>query len=65
MIFKTVNTIRNHLKQKEQIIDKKLRVYQLACGDCLMNYIGQTGRAFQTRFKEYLQTIGTNTQSCA
>jgi hypothetical protein len=57
MIFKTAKAIRNHL-----VDEKKVGVYQLACADCLIKL--QRGRAFKTRFKEYLQAIGINTQSC-
>jgi hypothetical protein len=63
-MFKTANAIRNHLKQREQILDKIVRVYQLVCADCLMKYRTQTGRAFKTRFKEHLQAIGANARSC-
>jgi hypothetical protein len=64
LIFKTVNATRNHWKQREQLIRRRVRAHQLACGGSLMNCIRQTERAFKTRPREHLQAIGTNTQSC-
>jgi hypothetical protein len=32
----------------------------MQCADCLKKYIGQTGRIFQTRFKEHIRDIKNN-----
>ena len=41
---------------------KATGVYKLSCSDCNSFYIGQTGRSFQTRFKEHLLKA-TSTQT--
>lgn len=35
-------------------------VYKIQCSDCLSSYIGQTGRTFETRFKEHTKTHRNN-----
>ncbi|PNF31380.1 hypothetical protein B7P43_G10054 [Cryptotermes secundus] len=59
--FRTRNTIENILKQKPQI-DKynKSGIYQMKCVDCPLKYIGQTGRTFNTRYKEHIHDIRNN-----
>jgi hypothetical protein len=32
----------------------------MKCLDCPLRYIGQTGRAFHTRYKEHIQSIRSN-----
>lgn len=32
-------------------------VYQIPCSDCPWNYIGETGRAFETRKKEHIRNV--------
>jgi hypothetical protein len=32
------------------------------CGDCELKYVGQTGRTFRRRHKEYIREIKTNGQ---
>jgi hypothetical protein len=32
----------------------------MKCGDCSMKYIGQTGRTFNTRYKEHIYNIKSN-----
>ncbi len=32
-------------------------VYQIGCSDCPWNYIGETGRAFNTRRKEHIRNV--------
>ena len=34
-------------------------VYKIPCGDCSWCYIGETGRAFNTRKKEHLRNVKT------
>jgi hypothetical protein len=59
--LKTQNTIQNLVKQHPRT-DKynKSCIYQMKCLDCPRNYIGQTGRAFHTRYKEYKQAFRNN-----
>jgi hypothetical protein len=59
--FRTQNTIQNILKPKSQI-EKYSRsgIYQMKCMDCPMKYIGQTGRTFNTRYKEHIHDIRSN-----
>jgi hypothetical protein len=35
-------------------------VYKLKCKACPLQYIGQTGRTFQTRYKEHIWAIRNN-----
>jgi hypothetical protein len=37
-------------------------VYQMACKDCPLKYIGQTGWTFRTRYNEHIREIKTNGQ---
>jgi hypothetical protein len=39
------------------------RIYQLKCNDCALIYVGQTGRAFRTHFREYRRTIRSTKQN--
>jgi hypothetical protein len=34
--------------------------YKLKCTDCPLQYIGQTGRSFNTRYKDHIRTIRHN-----
>jgi hypothetical protein len=63
--FKTTNTIKNHLRPKQQIADpyNNSGVYQLKCNESPLKYIGQTGRTFKTRYKKHIQGIKTNEQN--
>jgi hypothetical protein len=49
------------LKPQPQI-DKYSRsgIYQLKCIDCPLQYVGQTGRAFNARYKERIYDIRGN-----
>jgi hypothetical protein len=38
----------------------KSGIYQIKCLDCPLKYIGQTGRAFHTSYKEHIQAISNN-----
>jgi hypothetical protein len=57
----TQNTINNILKLREQI-DKynNSGIYQLKCLDCPLNYVGQTGRMFNVRYREHIHAMRTN-----
>jgi hypothetical protein len=57
--YRTTNTIQNHLREKRQnSIYEKSGIYQLKCGGCQKKYVGQTGRNFQTRYKEHDRICG-------
>ncbi|PNF32639.1 hypothetical protein B7P43_G15497 [Cryptotermes secundus] len=64
--FRTRNTIENILKQKPQL-DKynKSGIYQMKCVDCPLKYIGQTGRTFNARYKEFIHDIRNNNSNSA
>jgi hypothetical protein len=36
---------------------------QLKCNECLLKYVGQTGRTFEIRYKEYIRAIETKRQT--
>jgi hypothetical protein len=59
--FRTRNTIQKLVRQhpqKDKYSDSG--IYQMKCLDCLLKYIGQTGRTFQTRYKEHIHEIRNN-----
>jgi len=56
--YKSVDTISHMfacLKDKLNNLSKS-GVYLLSCGTCPAEYVGQTGRSFQTRIKEHLRS---------
>jgi hypothetical protein len=56
--FRTNNTIQNVLSSQPQINQyNKCGIYQLRCKDYSMKYVGQTGRTFNTRYKEHIYNI--------
>jgi hypothetical protein len=63
--YKTINTIKNHLKPKKLVIDiyNQSGIYQLKCNDCSLKYIGQMGRTFKVRYSEHIHSIKTNKQN--
>lgn len=59
-IFKTTNTLRNHLmhvKQPRPMSKEKGVVYEIPCLDCNSKYIGETGRILEKRIKEHQYTV--------
>jgi hypothetical protein len=56
--FRMQNTIQNILRSRPQV-DKYSRsgIYQMKCLDCPLKYVGQTGRTFNTRYKEATTVI--------
>jgi hypothetical protein len=38
-------------------------IYLMKCNECPLKYIGQTGRNFNTRFKEHMYNIKSNDSS--
>ncbi|KAK5648028.1 hypothetical protein RI129_002920 [Pyrocoelia pectoralis] len=56
------DTLLTSLVNNKDKINKLDRsgVYQLQCPSCPAHYIGQTGRSFNTRFKEHMNSIKTN-----
>jgi hypothetical protein len=60
--FRTINTIQKHLQPKKQRCSKydNSDVHKIKCPDCPLQYIGQTGRSFQTMYKEYIRVIKYN-----
>lgn len=64
LTFRTTNKIRNILQPKTTNNDKYRRsgVYRIKCSDCTSVYVGQTGRAFKTRYKEHYPAPKTTKQ---
>lgn len=61
--FKTINTIKHHIKIKDRTDVYNLSgVYQMECKDCPLNYIGQMGHIFRTRYNEHIKEIWKNGQ---
>jgi hypothetical protein len=60
--YKTNNTMQNYLQSKNHDSDKYncSGIYKIKFNSCQLNYIGQTGRNFRTRYKEHIQAIHTN-----
>ena len=59
--FRTRNNLQHILKTKSQINKYyKSGIYRMKCLDCPMEYIGQTGRKFNTRYKEHIHDIRHN-----
>jgi hypothetical protein len=65
--FRTNNTIKRILKTKPPIEHKNKYnspgIYKLKCKDCPLQYIGKTGRSFDTRFKEHIRAIRHNKET--
>jgi len=64
--YKVSNTINKRLtsnpnnRKPQQQQYEQSGVYSLSCPDCHMQYIGQTGRSFQIRFKEHFHDFKYN-----
>jgi hypothetical protein len=59
--YRTRNTILNILRTQPHINKfKRSRIYCMKCLDCPKKYIGQTGRAFSTRYMEHIYDIRSN-----
>lgn len=56
MAFKTNNNLQSILFNGKDKVEKgnKSGVYRLTCSDCGKVYVGQTGRSFNTRYKEHV-----------
>jgi hypothetical protein len=65
--FRTNNTIKRILKTKPPIENgnkyNSPGIYKLKCKDCPLQYIGQTGRSFNTRYKEHVRAIKYNKET--
>jgi hypothetical protein len=59
--FRTRNTIQDILKPHPQI-DKYSRsgTYRMKCIECPLQYVGQTGGTFNTRYEEHIHDIKGN-----
>jgi hypothetical protein len=60
--FRTANTLKKHLLRKQGAKEKfsNSGVYKLKCGECLLQYTGQTGHTFMIRYKEHIRDIRIN-----
>jgi hypothetical protein len=65
--FRTNNTIKRILNPKPPIEHNNKYdspgVYKLKCKDCPLQYIGQTGPSFTTRYKEHIRAIKYNKEA--
>ncbi|KAJ4430754.1 hypothetical protein ANN_19345 [Periplaneta americana] len=57
--YRTNNTLQKHLNTQTTQTNKYNHsgVHKLKCNTCNNVYIGQTGRSFQTRYKEHITAI--------
>jgi hypothetical protein len=64
-VFRTINTIQNHLIHNNRNPDKFLLfdVYKLTCPYCTKVYIGQTGRYFATRYNVHRRSLRNNSHT--
>lgn len=59
--YKTNNSLRQICNGKDKLENnKKAGIYKLICDECNAVYIGQTGRNFQTRYKEHMAAYTNN-----
>jgi hypothetical protein len=59
--FNTNNSLRMLCNGKDKFNkQQKSGVYKLDCGECNSTYIGQTGRSFNTRYKEHISAYRNN-----
>jgi hypothetical protein len=65
--YRTANNIRKHVQQKQQGNNtyEHSGIYRLKCKDCPLEYIGQTGRSFNIRYKEHISAIKHNKDTTA
>jgi hypothetical protein len=65
--FRRDNTIKRILETKPPIENNNKYsspgIYKLKCKDCPLQYIGQTGRSFNTRYKEHARAIKYNKET--
>jgi hypothetical protein len=48
------NIVKQHLQREKHIEND---TYQMKCLDCPLKYLGQTDRAFCTKYKEHIQAV--------
>lgn len=62
LAYKNNNTITKRLTNNKEPTPmmKKNGIYKLQCGTCRATYIGETGRALETRIKEHLTRDSSN-----
>jgi len=56
--YRTTNKLTKHINAHKVKRKMETGVYKLICNDCDAFYIGQTGRNFETRFKEHVKGVG-------
>ena len=55
--FKTLQQAFPSPKSRPPIDCQPNVVYKIPCADCLWNYLGETGRCFETRKKEHMRNV--------
>jgi hypothetical protein len=60
--FKTTNTIKHDIRARDKETDvySLSGVYQIIRKECLLKYVGQTGRTFRTTYNEHIREIQKN-----
>ena len=60
---KPLQTLQQHFpspKQRVEPCQQTNVIYKIPCGECNWSYIGETGRAFETRKKEHMTNVKTH-----
>jgi hypothetical protein len=63
--FRTTNTIQQQLNTAKHRHNDPSGRYKLKCNTCNKVYVGQSGRAINIRFKEYIRYIRSNNSTSA
>ena len=63
---KSLKTLQQHFPSPKHMVELEKQtnvIYKIPCGDCNWSYIGETGRAFDTRKKEHMRNVKTYANS--
>ena len=63
-LIKTIRSILVYPREKTPDAQKCGLVYQVECSECLLTYIGETGRTLATRMKDHLNLRNPVLNSC-
>ena len=59
----TLRTLLTRVKDSREVLETTGIVYQIPCGECNAQYIGETGRELGTRVEEHQRAIRNRQQS--
>jgi hypothetical protein len=57
-------TLQQHFPSPKHRVEpgkQKNVIYKIPCADCTWSYIGETGRAYETRKKEHVRNVNSYT----